>query len=143
MRAQALLYPAVDMTETFDSERRHAAGPIITSAQMNGFSRMYLGGADGSDPVASPLRTPDLTGVAPALIQTAEYDPLRDNGHQYAEALRRAGVPVRYTCYRGAVHGYLNMPGVVPAAHQAIDEVASELRAALSGRAGDTTPNSG
>lgn len=132
LRAQVLLYPAVEMTETFESERRHAAGPIITSAQMKGFSRMYLGDADGADPLASPLRTPDLTGVAPALIQTAEYDPLCDNGRQYAEVLRAAGVPVRYTCYRGAVHGYLNMPGVVPAAHQAIDEVARELGRALS-----------
>ncbi|UYM04119.1 alpha/beta hydrolase [Solicola gregarius] len=131
LRAQALLYPAVEMTETFDSERRNAAGPIVTSAQLKGFSRMYLAGADGSDPLASPLRTPDLAGVAPALIQTAEYDPLRDNGSRYAAALRHAGVPVRYTCYRGAVHGYLNMPGVVPAAQQAIGEVERELRRLL------------
>lgn len=129
--SQLLLYPAVEMTETFDSERQYARGPIITSAQMKGFSRLYLGGADGADPVASPLRTADLAGVAPALVQTAEHDPLRDNGARYAEVLASAGVPVRYTCYRGAVHGYLNMPGVVPAAHQALAEVVDALSAAF------------
>ncbi|MDN5853302.1 MAG: alpha/beta hydrolase [Actinomycetia bacterium] len=131
LRTQILLYPAVEMTETFDSERQYAAGPIITSVQMKAFSRLYLGGADGGDPVASPLRTADLSGVAPALVQTAEHDPLRDNGARYAEALKTAGVPVRYTNYRGAVHGYLNMPGVVPAARQALQEIVDELRAAL------------
>ena len=134
LRMQALLYPAVDMSATFDSERRNAAGPVITSAQMKGFSRLYLGGADGSDPIASPLRTTDLGGLAPALIQTAEHDPLADNGRHYATALRDAGVPVRYTNYRGAVHGYLNMPGVVPAARQAIDEIAGEFTRAFGGR---------
>ena len=129
---QILLYPAVDMSETFDSERRYASGPVITSAQMKAFSRLYLGGADGVDPVASPLRTADLRGVAPALVQTAEHDPLRDNGARYVDALRSADVPVRYTSYRGAVHGYLNMPGVVPAARQALQEIVDELDATFS-----------
>lgn len=129
---QLLLYPAVEMTDTFDSERRYARGPIITSAQMKGFSRLYLGGADGADPIASPLRTADLRGVAPALIQTAEHDPLRDNGAKYAAALDAARVPMRYTCYRGAVHGYLNMPGLVPAARQALDEIVDELAAGFT-----------
>ena len=131
LRRQLLLYPAVDMSETFDSERQYARGPIITSAQMKAFSRLYLGGADSADPVASPLRTADLTGVAPALVQTAEHDPLRDNGEQYARALENARVPTRYTCYRGAVHGYLNMPGVVPAARQAVEEIVDELQKSL------------
>lgn len=131
---QVLLYPAVDMSATFDSERRYASGPVITSVQMKAFSRLYLGGADGADPVASPLRTADLSGVAPALIQTAEHDPLRDNGARYSDALKAAGVPVRYTTYCGAVHGYLNMPGVVPAARHALQEVVDELDAAFGER---------
>ena len=129
LRMQALLYPAVDMIATFDSERTHASGPIITSAQMKGFARLYLGGADGSDPLASPLRTSDLSGVAPALIQTAEYDPLRDNGFKYAAALGEAGVPARYTSYRGAVHPFLLPAGL------------SESLGAVSRERGTTSPS--
>lgn len=134
LRLQALAYPAVDMLETFESERRYATGPILTSSQLKGFSRLYLGGADGAEPYASPLRASDLGRVAPALVLTAEHDPLRDNGARYASALTAAGVPTRCTRYRGTVHGFLGLPGVVPAAHQALDEIVGCLAAALHAR---------
>lgn len=131
LRMQALLYPAADMVETFDSERRYARGPILTSGQLKGFARLYLGDSDGAEPYASPLRAADLTGLAPALVQTAEHDPLSDNGIRYAQALTAAGVRTRHTHYRGAVHGFLGLPGVVPAARQAVAEIVYTLAAAL------------
>ncbi|MGH3360582.1 MAG: alpha/beta hydrolase [Nocardioidaceae bacterium] len=131
LRMQALLYPAVDLLETFESQRRYADGPVLTSAQLDGFSRLYLGGADGSERDASPLRADDLSGVAPALVLTAEHDPLRDHGARYADALAAAGVPTRHTRYRGAVHGFLALPGLVPAARQALVEIVHELGTAL------------
>ena len=70
-------------------------------------------------------------GLPPALIQTAQHDPLRDQGPAYADALRAAGVEVRITNYVDAVHGYISIPGVVPAARQALAEAAEALRAAL------------
>lgn len=134
LRMQALLYPAVDMVETFDSERRYARGPILTSRQMKGFARLYLGTADGTDQHASPLRAANLNGLAPALVQTAEHDPLSDNGARYAQALAEAGVRTRHTHYRGAVHGFLGLPGVVPAARQAVAEIVYTLAAELRRR---------
>jgi acetyl esterase len=71
----------------------------------------------------------DLEGVAPALVQTAEHDPLRDQGAVFADALRAAGVPVRLTNYVDAVHGYISIPGVIPVARQALAEAVAELRA--------------
>ena len=77
---------------------------------------------------ASPLRAPDHRGLPPALVQTAEHDALLDEGHLYAEKLARAGVPVRYTEYVGAAHGFISMPGLAPQAHQALWEIVAELR---------------
>lgn len=128
---QVLAYPAVEMLHTFESERRHARGPIVTSAQLKGFARLYLADADGTEPSASPLRADDLRGVAPALILTAEHDPLSDHGVRYASALTRDGVPNRHRRYLGAVHGFLDMPGVVPAAHMAVGEIAERIDGAV------------
>jgi acetyl esterase len=92
----------------------------------------YLGpNGDGADPEASPLRTANLAGVAPALVLTAEYDPLCDEGEEYAARLREAGVEVTLTRYDGLIHGFFRMPAVIARAQDALDEAASALRRAL------------
>jgi len=125
---QALLYPATDMTRTVSPSDRSL---IISGPDMIAFRRMYVGDADPADPRLSPLLAADHTGLPPALIQVAEHDPLRPDGVRYADALRAAGVPVRFTEYVGMPHGYLNFPGVCRAAPQALAEICTEQAAAL------------
>ncbi|HEY8828940.1 MAG TPA: alpha/beta hydrolase [Jatrophihabitantaceae bacterium] len=127
---QVLLYPSVEIVESFPSEDENAHAPVLTKADLTVFSRLYLGGADGTDPYASPLRGKH-TGLPRALIQTAQHDPLRDHGPAYAAALRDSGVEVRLTNYVDAVHGYVSLPGIVPAARQALAEAVVEVRSAL------------
>jgi acetyl esterase len=122
------------MVEVLPSERAIPTAPILDASDIRGFARLYLAGADGTVPYASPLRA-DLTDLPPALVQTAEHDPLRDHGTHYADALRRAGVAVRHTEYQGAPHGYISMPRLLSAvAHQAAWEVADRVRAELASR---------
>lgn len=128
LRSQVLIYPGTDFVTTYPSEQRNAAAPVLRAADIATYSTMYRAGTDGSDPYASPLRAPDHRGLPPALVQTAEHDALLDEGHLYAEKLARAGVPVRYTEYVGAAHGFISMPGLAPQAHQALWEIVTELR---------------
>jgi acetyl esterase len=127
---QVLIYPSVSHAETFGSELEHPRAPVLTKRDIDTFRGVYLGSADPADPLASPLHA-DLAGLPPALIQTAQYDPLRDQGAAYAAALRSAGVPVRLTNYVDAIHGYVSIPRLVPVASQAVAEAAAELRASL------------
>lgn len=131
LRAQILVYPAVEMIDKWDSEIRNADAPVLTSRNMRAYSRIYLHGADGTSAAASPIRSQSHAGVATSLIQTAEFDPLLDNGARYAEKLRADGVDVTYTEYPGAIHGYLSLPGVVPVASKALDEIVETLKNAL------------
>jgi acetyl esterase len=125
---QALLYPPTDMT-------RESAGAaealIIPASETRAYRRLYLGDADPRDSRASPLLADDHSGLPPALVQVAEHDPLRDDGVNYAAALRRAGVPARLTEYVGMPHGYLDFPGVCRGAGQALAELCAELAGAL------------
>ena len=127
--AQCLMYPGVEMVDVLPSEREIPHAPILSAEDIRGFHRLYLGGGDGTDPYASPLRA-ELSDLPPALVQTAEHDPLRDHGARYAEALAAAGVDVRFTCYQGAAHGYISFPTLLPTtAHQAAWEVAHTVTA--------------
>ncbi len=128
---QVLAYPVTDHRFDTGSYEEFADGYGLTREGMRWFWERYLGPhGDGSLPEASPLRAPDLRGVAPALVQTAEADVLRDEGEAYARRLEQADVPVTLSRYDGMVHGFLRHGGVVARAHDALDELAAALRAA-------------
>ena len=127
---QALIYPATDMTRVAPATADPDA-PFLSAAEISAYKRLYLGqDGDPANPWASPLLA-DHAGLPPALIQVGEHDPIRDDGVRYAEALRAAGVPVRFTEYVGMTHGFVNFPGLSRAAHQAMAEVCAEQSAAL------------
>lgn len=130
LRAQVLIYPAVEMYDTFASELRMPDEPVLSSANMRAFVHLYLGEAYGTeDPSASPLRATSFDGLPPAFILTADHDPLLDNGVHYREALQRAGVPVRYREYPASVHGFASLPGVSPAAADAASDIVDYVAA--------------
>lgn len=135
IRHQALIYPATDLTLASPSIREHAKGAILTEAKILAFRQHYLGhGPDAveeADPLVSPLFG-DVTGVAPALIQTADLDPIRDDGLRYGEALRSADVPVRVTNYVRLPHGFASFPGVARTGAQHRVELVDELRRHLA-----------
>jgi acetyl esterase len=128
---QALIYPVTDAGVEMPSYRGFADGRGLTAASMHRFWRLYLDGADGSHPDASPLRAGDLAGVAPALVLTAEEDVLRDEGEAYAAALRDAGVEVELVRWPGSIHGFFRWLQATSEARAAIDAVAAVLRSAL------------
>lgn len=130
IRHQALLYPATDLTLASPSIREHASAPILTEVAIHTFRRHYLGEpavVDADDPLVSPLFG-DVGGVAPALVQTADLDPIRDDGLRYARLLHETGVPVRATNYAGVPHGFASFPGVTPTGRQHRRELVTEIR---------------
>ena len=128
VRHQALLYPATDMTLASPSIAANADAPMLTRTSIVAFRELYAPtGSDWRDPLVSPLFG-DLEGLPPALVQTADLDPLRDDGIRYAEALEAAGVPVRLTNYVRVPHGFASIPGMVPTAAQHRAELVGELR---------------
>ena len=135
IRAQALIYPATDMTMSSPSIDEHANAPILTKANMLAFRAHYLGSAPGAltdrDPLVSPLFG-RLDSLPPALIQTADLDPLRDDGIRYAAALESAGVTVRLTNYLGAPHGFTSFPGVYRSGAASRSEMIEFLRGYLN-----------
>lgn len=130
--AQLLVYPAVDMTTTYPSEEVFAEGYFLTKASMDWYERTYYRGADKADPRLSPLRHPELAGLAPALVVTAGFDPLRDEGESYAKALQQAGVPVVLHRSASQVHGFLNMTGIHRGARQEVIAIAAAFGAIAS-----------
>jgi acetyl esterase len=129
---QLLVYPATDYGWDKPSAIENAEGYRLQRESMRWFWSHYMNDpSDGDNPYVSPLRAPDLSGLPPAFIVTAEFDPLRDDGELYAERLRDAGVPVKYTCYDGMIHGFYFMLGVLGQAKLLHDEIGAEVRAAL------------
>lgn len=124
--AQVLIYPGTDFVETYQSERDFAEGLALTKAEMDAFTAAFLP-SDAFRADASPLRAATLSGLPPALVLTAGFDPLRDEGEAYATAMVEAGVDVVLRRYPAQIHGFLNMLGVTPDAHQAIGEIAGVL----------------
>jgi acetyl esterase len=132
---QVLVYPVTDPGCATPSMEANAEGYLLTRAGMAWLWTMYLADPAHADHGhAAPLRALDVSGLAPALVITAEYDPLRDEGEAYARRLEEAGVPVTVSRYDGAIHGFFSMLDVTPLAKQAHDEVAQALRAAFAAR---------
>ncbi len=128
---QVLVYPVTDSDLDSAGYARLGTGLNLTRAKMEWYWARYLAGADGTQPEASPLRARDLAGLAPALVQVAELDPLADEGEAYARRLREDGVPVTLTRYEGQIHGFVRLRAFCgPAADDAVEEIAAVVRAA-------------
>jgi acetyl esterase len=130
---QTLLYPATDMRPESRPPDQLVDAPMLPLVDRKAYFDHYTGGdPDVNDPRLSPLLADSLADLPPALIITAEHDPLRDEGRRYAEGLCAAGTPARYTDYAGMVHGFMSYPGLASGARQALAEICQELRAALT-----------
>jgi acetyl esterase len=125
---QILLQPVVDFTLSFPSIGMPASECLVPREDLAWYYEEYYSG-DTRDFRVSPIFADDLSGLPPALIITAEYDTLRDEGEAYADRLASSGVPTQYSCYSGMIHGFLQMAGLVDEAQQAIDEIAAFTRA--------------
>lgn len=129
---QLLLYPITDYKLDTPSYRDYAEGHLLTRDAMAWFWRHYLsGGADREHPYISPLRASSLAGLPPALVITAECDPLRDEGDAYARRLAESGVPVTSTCYPGMVHGFVRRSRLLDQGGEALDQIGREWRRVL------------
>ncbi|HYM30306.1 MAG TPA: alpha/beta hydrolase fold domain-containing protein, partial [Candidatus Cybelea sp.] len=114
------------------SHEQFAEGHLLTRDGIRWYTAQYLNGPkDIADWRASPLRARNLANLPPALVITAGFDPLRDEGKAYADKLKAAGVAVTYRCFESMVHGFFNMAGVIAEGHRGHDEAAAALRAAF------------
>lgn len=124
IKYQVLIVPATNYAFDTKSYQENGEDYLLTREGMRWFWAHYLRTpADGENPYASPLRAANLSGLPPALVMTAEYDPLRDEGHAYAERLREAGVAVSYRCYEGMLHMFHGP--------QALKDIADHLKSAF------------
>jgi acetyl esterase len=129
---QLLVYPAVDLLLSFPSMRDNGEGYGLTARAMEWFADHYLSaGGDPKDPMVSPVYAADLCRLPPALIVTAELDPLRDEGETYATRLREAGVPVTLSRYEGQIHGFVQMTAVLDGGRRAVAEATAALAGVL------------
>ncbi len=132
LRHQLLIYPATDMRRVADSHERNGQGYLLTREMMAYYHAHYMGGPErDSDWRASPLLHPNLKGLPPTLVLTAGYDPLCDEGQQFAQALSLAGVPCTQVCFERQIHGFILMGQVLEEAHAAVALCAAELKRAL------------
>jgi acetyl esterase len=127
VRGQLLVYPVVDGTTERPSWAEHAADPVLSAAHLRAMWRLYLDGADPASPDASPLLA-DLRGAPPALVAVAGHDVLRDEGLEYARALREAGVPVTLRELADVPHGVLRWGGAVTRARELVAELGGFVR---------------
>jgi acetyl esterase len=129
---QVLVYPVTDCDLTTSSYRENRDGYLLTEDEMRWFFHCYTrGDIDPTDWRISPLRVPDVAGVAPALVLTAQYDPLRDEGEAYARRLTEAGVTVQIHRYAGMVHAFFGLSAAFDASRDAIDRAGTALRRAF------------
>ncbi|HSH68311.1 MAG TPA: alpha/beta hydrolase [Deferrisomatales bacterium] len=141
---QLLVYPATDAGRTPDrypSYRDLSEGYFLTRQMMDWFATQQTDtGTDLFDPRISPLGADHHRDLPPAFVLTAGFDPLRDEGKAYADALAGAGVPVTYSCYETTIHGFLSMGRFLPAALEALDECAGRLRSGLAATRAGSVP---
>lgn len=130
---QILFYPSLDLdfdADRYPSMRENAEGYGLETAGLRPFNAFYLdSGADPADPLVSPIKRQDLTGLPAALIITAEHDPLRDEGELYGRRLEEAGVPATVSRYAGANHGFVQNFSWIPEYYRAFEEAAGFLNA--------------
>jgi acetyl esterase len=133
-RFQLLIYPVTDGTMAYPSIEENAEGYFLTKATMEWFWEQYVGSGDRTGPRVSPMHVPaEMLAEAPeALVITAEYDPLRDEGEAYAARLADAGVPVTSARYDGMIHGFFSLRDMVPEGKAAVDQACEALRTALA-----------
>ncbi len=130
---QLLVYPAMDLTRGQPSHRFFREGVLLPELTILWFREKYLPDSRlENDPRVSPLFANDLSRLPPALLMTAGFDPLRDEGHAYAERMRDAGVPVDYVCSEGSMHGFLHTAGVIRESARLLTAAADGLRRGLS-----------
>lgn len=131
---QMLIYPSTDMTQSFASHVENAAGPVLTDKAMEWFIGHYMADSDKKDPLASPHFAPDslLKGAPPALIITAELDPLRDEGEEYGRRLIANGVTASIVRFNGMFHSFFGMPHLLDDANSAHTIAAAMTAKALS-----------
>jgi acetyl esterase len=127
---QVLIYPAVDFAMKHPSHSEPETSVLLTHSAIKWFTGLYLNSAtDGNDWRASPARATTLAGLPPAYVLTAGADPLRDEGVEYAERLKQAGVAVAYRHFPGQFHGFFTMGRLLPQANIAASEIGAWLRA--------------
>jgi acetyl esterase/lipase len=130
--AQLLIYPPTDYPLSTQSHRDNGEGYILTTADMEWYWNQYCPDvAQRQDPMASPLRANDLRGLPPAVVVTAEFDPLRDEGEAYTQRLAEAGVPVDARRFDGMLHGFVSAVGVIDGATEAMEWMATRMRSHL------------
>jgi acetyl esterase len=132
---QLLVYPVTDRDFNTGSYVSNAEGYQLSREGMIWYWNHYLKeDAEALSPYAAPLQAGDLGGLPPALVITAEYDPLRDEGEAYARRLEAAGVPTVYTCYDGMIHGFFGQAAAIDKGRQAVDQACAALRAVFAGQ---------
>lgn len=130
---QLLFCPVMDLSAETESRKALAQGYFLDRRTLTWAIAQYCApGTELADPLISPLRARDFTGLPPAHVHTAEFDPMRDEGQAYAEALARAGVDVRYVCHSGMIHHFYAMAGAIPYARVAIEAAGAAVREALA-----------
>jgi acetyl esterase len=129
---QVLVYPVTDASLETPSYIENAEGYGLTRTDMQWFLNHYADSSVWSEPYASPLRAAHFRGLPPALVITAEYDPLRDEGEAYAERLQDAGVSARLIRYPGMMHGFLGQLGIFEQSRAAMAEIGGDLRSAFA-----------
>ena len=131
---QLLIYPCCDMdTNAWPSQTENGTGYFLTKESMDWFYDQYADVADRDNPCASPIKAADLSGLPPACVITAEYDPLRDEGEAYGARLQEAGVACEVHRYDGMFHGFFGMTMAIPGAVAAQQTATAAVKAALSG----------
>jgi acetyl esterase len=130
---QLLVYPVTDHNFERGSYLSNGEGYLLTTLSMRWFWDYYLPVVEQrTHPDASPLYAADLSGLPPALVITAEFDPLCDEGEAYAERLREAGVPVALTRYDGVIHGFFQMFAAIDRGREAVHQSAEALSSAFA-----------
>ncbi|POX47548.1 esterase [Streptomyces sp. Ru71] len=139
--SQVLVYPPVDDRFSTPSWTRFADAPLLTTADAHWLWEQYIGPGrtDGVDQYAAPMKAASLRGLPPALVLTAEVDPLRDDAEAYADRLRHDGVPTTAVRHSGVFHGFFTEVGVFSQTDAAIDDVVRHLRGVTAARAASTS----